>query len=161
MTEQLITTRHFTVTCYVIFEKKVLLIYHPKFNKWLPPGGHLEPNETPPACAKREVLEETGLEIALIPQENLWVNCWNAASFERPYLCLLENIPPHGNLPVHQHMDLVYVGRPIGGKEHASSLEMGTLRWMDLEEVERLKGDEETFIETQQTIKHIVLAYGR
>ena len=148
--------RHFTVTTYILREKKVLLIFHPKHLKWLPPGGHLEANETPPEGAKREALEETGLVIELIKQENLWFNCWNAVSFERPYLCLLENIPPHGKSPAHQHIDLIYVGKVVGGKEHADLIEQKKLHWFSLEEVMQLKREEEIFGETQQTIQHLL-----
>src|SRR6185437_245535 len=90
---QLALERHFTATAYILENGRALLLKHPKLGKWLPPGGHVEPNETPPECAKREAREETGLRVELIPQENLWLNYSNAASFERPYLCLLENIP--------------------------------------------------------------------
>jgi 8-oxo-dGTP diphosphatase len=33
---------------------------------WSTPGGHLDYGETPEACARREALEETGVEIANI-----------------------------------------------------------------------------------------------
>ena len=40
---------------------------------WAPPGGHLEFGESPTACAKRELLEETGI-IAEDVQEGPWLN---------------------------------------------------------------------------------------
>jgi ADP-ribose pyrophosphatase YjhB (NUDIX family) len=33
----------------------VLLVYHRKLAMWLPPGGHVEPNELPDDAAVREV----------------------------------------------------------------------------------------------------------
>lgn len=42
-------------------DKHVLLIHHNMLDRWLQPGGHLEPGELPPEAARREVCEETGV----------------------------------------------------------------------------------------------------
>jgi 8-oxo-dGTP pyrophosphatase MutT (NUDIX family) len=146
--------RHFTATAYIVEQQKVLLLKHPKHQKWLPPGGHVETNETPPSCAIREAKEETGLDIELVRQENLWIDCWNASSIERPFLCLLENIPPYGDKPAHQHIDMIFLARPTGGTLSPEA------RWFSLEEVERLTDDEEIFVETKATIRHILNEQG-
>lgn len=45
--------------------KKLLLIYHPTFERWMQPGGHLEQDEEGPwITAERESVEETGVKIA-------------------------------------------------------------------------------------------------
>ena len=46
--------RHFTVAVFVVHDRRVLLHYHRKLGKWLPPGGHIEANELPdePPCAR-------------------------------------------------------------------------------------------------------------
>lgn len=46
--------------------KKVLLMYNKKLNKWLQPGGHIESYETPIETAIRETFEETGINIKII-----------------------------------------------------------------------------------------------
>lgn len=125
--------RHFTATAYIFHEEKVLLHYHAKLGKWLPPGGHLEPNETPPEAARREVLEETGLEIVFLEQENLHVDAYNATSFPRPFHCLLENIPAHKDKPAHQHMDFIYLARPL-----ALRADLGKFQWFTYEQTEEL-----------------------
>lgn len=147
--------RQFTATAYILEENRVLLHFHKKLAKWLPPGGHLEENETPPECAVREAKEETGLDIAIIQDERLWVTKWNASSFERPFLCLLENIPPYKDQPAHQHIDFIYLGKPVGGSLAPETDDSAGLRWFTLEEVISLKTDEEIFGETQQTIQTI------
>jgi ADP-ribose pyrophosphatase YjhB (NUDIX family) len=147
--------RQFCATVYIVKEEQVLLIFHRKLNKWLPPGGHLNPDETPAEGARRETLEETGLEIEFIKQENIWIERWNANSFERPYLCLLEEIPAYKDVPAHQHIDFIYLAMPVGGRERQNELETDGLRWFSLEEIEALSPDEDIFVETQQTIRSI------
>ena len=50
----------------MVNDQKVLLHYHKKVRLVLPPGGHVEPNETPAESAIREVKEETGLKVKII-----------------------------------------------------------------------------------------------
>ena len=43
------------------------LVWHPRLECWLPAGGHVEANETAAQCGIREALEETGLDVTLVP----------------------------------------------------------------------------------------------
>ncbi len=147
--------RDFTATCHIICDDKVLLIYHKKLKKWLPPGGHMEADETPTEAAKREVFEETGLHVELISQENITISYQNAKSIERPYLCLLEEIPAYGDTPAHQHIDFIFLGYPVGGAKQANYDEVDDIRWFTLDEVQKLKSDIDIFADTQEIIQHI------
>ncbi|MBS4168549.1 NUDIX domain-containing protein [Parachlamydia sp. AcF125] len=147
--------RQFTSSVYILENQKVLLIFHKKLRKWLPPGGHLEPNETPPEAARREAYEETGLEVALLSQENVWIERWNATSFERPYVCLIAEVPAYRDQPAHQHLDFVYLGYPVKGALAQNVEETEGIRWFTPSEIALLKPDEEIFVETQQILKQI------
>ncbi len=127
--------RHFTATVFILHEGKTLLLFHKKHKMWSPPGGHVEPNETPSETAKREVLEETGIEVQFFDQEQLWIDMPWAKSIERPHHILLEYVPESAHEPEHEHIDFIYVARPV--KMHAPKEEQ-TLRWFTLEEVQQL-----------------------
>src|SRR5438309_1227857 len=93
--------RHFTVAVFVVHEKRVLLHYHRKLGKWLPPGGHVEDNELPDDAAVREVFEETGICARLTGLRALAV--------EHPLqLVVPAGIQVEDIYPGHQHIDLVY-----------------------------------------------------
>lgn len=145
--------RHFTATVYILHEGKTLLLYHKKHNIWVPPGGHVEANETPAETAKREAFEETGIEIEFIKQENVWFEEFsNATSIERPYLMLLENIPATAKEPAHQHMDFIYVAKLVSIQQ---ATEAHNMRWFTLEEVQNLKSGLEIFPDGKKTLEHI------
>lgn len=142
--------REFTATVYVIHQQKVLLHPHKKLGKFLPPGGHLEENETPEEAAKREVWEETGLQICFFKQENLWLQEPQCKSLIRPYLCLLEDIPVVENIPSHQHIDFIYVAT----LEDPRKKPFFPFRWLSWEEVLRLPSTK-IFPDTKKTIQQL------
>jgi ADP-ribose pyrophosphatase YjhB (NUDIX family) len=150
---QLTKDRQFTVTTYVLYEGKTLLIWHPKFNKWMPPGGHLEENETPPEGALREVLEETGLIVEFIPDEHLHINASHAVSLARPYFCLLEQVPAFGDKPAHEHIDLIFLARPLNLNKQNDPAH--PTRWFSWEEIEQLNKNE-IFEDAFQILKCIM-----
>jgi 8-oxo-dGTP pyrophosphatase MutT (NUDIX family) len=135
--------KEFTATVYIIKNNQILLHPHPKHGKWLPPGGHIEKNETPPDAAKREVMEECGIEIEFITQENIWVDAEFANSIERPYMCLLENITKPD---AHQHIDFIYLARLKDAK-----IPFSPFRWYTFENALKL----DLYKDTILTIKHL------
>jgi 8-oxo-dGTP diphosphatase len=53
-----------------VFDKdlaRVVLVQH-RWRGWVPPGGKVESGETPREGAVRELLEETGLRVQLLPE---------------------------------------------------------------------------------------------
>jgi 8-oxo-dGTP pyrophosphatase MutT (NUDIX family) len=45
---------------------RIGLIHHPRLHRWMPPGGHVEPDENPAEAGLREVAEETGRTAHLV-----------------------------------------------------------------------------------------------
>ncbi|MEY2553096.1 MAG: hypothetical protein QOC57_956, partial [Ilumatobacteraceae bacterium] len=55
-------TTHVTASAIVTGEAGVVLHLHKRLGLWLQPGGHIDVGEMPWQAARRETLEETGLE---------------------------------------------------------------------------------------------------
>jgi 8-oxo-dGTP pyrophosphatase MutT (NUDIX family) len=106
--------RHFTVAVFVVHAGRVLMHYHRKLGKWLPPGGHVEDNELPDEAALREVLEETGIRARLVGDLGLPLQTHDSPR----QLIVPAGIQLEDIYPGHQHIDLVYfaVPDPEGGR---------------------------------------------
>lgn len=107
-------SRDFTVATFVVWEGKVLLLWHRKLQKWLPPGGHIEPNELPDEAAVREVREEAGIDVTLIGDSGVPVS--SPRQLIRPAGVQLEPIHPG-----HEHIDLIYFARPCAPSRVAAT----------------------------------------
>jgi len=127
------TTRDFTVAVYVIHNQKVLLVFHKKLQKWLPPGGHIHENELPDEAALREVKEETGLDIKLTGEQRQEME--GVKPLAQPLFIQLEDIEETEE-GLHQHIDLIYLAKP---KTHeiSPSTESEDIRWFSLEDLDK------------------------
>ena len=54
------------VAACVVTRDKVMLVFHRKQNRWLPPGGHILAGETPDEAVVREVWEELGMKVEVV-----------------------------------------------------------------------------------------------
>jgi 8-oxo-dGTP pyrophosphatase MutT (NUDIX family) len=114
--------RLFCVTVYVFNNQgtECLFINHRKLEKWLPPGGKIDPNEIPDVAAVRECLEETGITVKLIGERPRVVG-----GLIRPHGIQLNTIVPYKL----EHIDLVYLAvaeqalNPILNEEEATALQ--------------------------------------
>ncbi len=120
-------TRDFAATTFIVRDGQTLLLWHKKAKAWLPPGGHIEPNELPEAAAVREVHEETGLHVELLGEQT----CWAKVKVLRTPVCiLLEDISPG-----HQHIDLIYFARITAGHLRIDPKEASQFRWCGYREL--------------------------
>ena len=106
--------KHFTATAFVLHpdQDKVLLHWHNKVMELLPPGGHIEKNESPEEAVVREVYEESGLSIKLFSNKSIFENIGEVKELEKPESMLLEpiNDPKEGK---HFHIDMIYFAEAI------------------------------------------------
>lgn len=105
-TDNMNTTRDFTVAVFVVRQGQVLLHRHRKLGMWLPPGGHIEENELPDEAAVREVREEAGLRVELVGDRRQDIS-------DPPQLVTPAGIQLEEISPGHEHIDLIYFARPL------------------------------------------------
>lgn len=109
------TVKHATAGAFVFCrfpeEWRLGLISHPRLDRWMIPGGHVEDDESQTQAALREVTEETGLRVRLLPVPAPPV----PAGFPHtrvvpPWWITEQDVPPDNHLPEpHVHVDHQYV----------------------------------------------------
>ena len=139
--------RHFTVAIFVVDKGRVVLMKHPKTGLWLPPGGHVEPGETPDQTAVREVLEETGLSIELLGEKG--PDC-GVTPLIRPLGIQLE---PIGSS--HEHIDLIYVALAKGNPRLRAEKGTEGLGWYSVEEAMRAGANEEVLAWVTRVLREV------
>lgn len=118
----------FVVSLLIVYKGKVLLVNHPRYDKWLSPGGHVELDEDPEQTIYREAQEETGLEIELLTEKP------GIDSPGTKFLPTPNYFDVHDANPPHKHIGLVYFAR---AKSDAATLsdEHKEMRWFSSDEL--------------------------
>ena len=157
--------RHFTATAFIIDSKnRTLLLFHKRLGRWMPPGGHVDAHETPEETARRECKEETGLDVEIVGDSSTDLfanNPEEGRMLRKPIVFLLENIPAskERNEPAHQHMDFLYVARPLDESQVVTLAEHEghEIRWFTREEIAALDDRTEIF----SNVKRYILSMQR
>ncbi len=120
------TPGHITCTGLVLAPDgaRVLLVHHRRLDRWLLPGGHVDPEDAEIwDAARREVVEETGATMRADPAPPL-------VGID------VHGIPGRGPEPYHLHHDLIF-GFRATGEEICVSPESRAVVWSTPAEFER------------------------
>ena len=116
---------HITATACVAHpaEEAVLLIHHRRLDRWLLPGGHVEPEDADAfETARREAEEETGVVIAPVTARLVGID--------------VHGIPSNGKEPYHLHHDLIFAFRAASAEIRVTEETRGTV-WCGAAEFDR------------------------
>jgi len=102
---------------------RILLLRRTDSGNWALPGGAIELGESLPACAIREVKEETGLEITITGLIGIYTDP--------------KHVIAYSDGEVRQQFNVCFAGKIISGALE-SSAESTALRFVDLDELEQL-----------------------
>ena len=121
--------RHFTVSGFVVEGDRTLLHWHKKLRLWLPPGGHIDPDEDPVQAVVREVLEETGIAAEVVPHAPSH-EFRNIPQLPAPLAIIVADVGASPKEQAHQHIDMSYALRPRDGVARVDAEEDHGFVWV-------------------------------
>lgn len=130
----------FTIAAYIVNnDGEVLFVNHPRYNKWLPIGGHIELDEDPEQALYREIKEESGLEVTILASKPEFESAGTKFILTPNYVDVHE-----ANLP-HRHIAFTYFAKAISN-DFTKSDEHDDMTWLSAVELTDDKYDLSTSI---------------
>lgn len=126
----IILNRTMTSSVYVVYNDKVLLHRHKKYNTLFPLGGKMDVNEVPHETAIREVYEESGLKVELFNRDTE-LRLGMVVQLHNPMHTLLENVGHEV-----ENIDFIYFARALTSEVKPQKGESKELYWFTKEEIE-------------------------
>ena len=122
----------FTADVFIVYDNKVLLIFHKKHNMWLQIGGHVELNEDPEEAVLREAKEESGLDIKIIGKKEPNIEVEGTKFLYPPVFMNIHKIND-----VHRHIGLFYFAKAKTNQFVLNSKEHKDIRWFTREDLDK------------------------
>lgn len=121
----------FTVSVFIVKDRKVLFILHKQLKRWLPIGGHIELDENPEEAALREAKEESGLDVELVGEKP-------PLEKEKEFIPLMNPgyLDIHLIKEPHWHIGMVYFARVKAGQVTLNVEEHHDIQWLEEKDVE-------------------------
>ena len=124
---------HFTASAIVVSADglRTCVVHHRQLDRWLQPGGHFEEADAGDVrrAALREVFEETGCAAELIEAAPM------------PLDVDIHEIPAHGQIPAHLHLDLRILVRAMDSAIRHDPDESLGVKWVGWAEAIELAED--------------------
>lgn len=121
----------FVVNAFVVYQDRVLLINHKKLNMWLPVGGHIELDEDPEEAVRREVKEESGLQIKILGSKP----ALKEAGLHTKSLFVPSYMDIHDYDDNHRHIAFHYFAVTQTDKVKLAKGEHNSIRWFKQSEL--------------------------
>ena len=136
------TPVHVTGSAWVVSpdREQVLLMHHRRHNQWFQPGGHADGDADILRVALRECAEETGLDPAHI-------TLIDSSIFDVD----IHAIPPMGNIPPHEHIDVRFVVEIDDKLDIPGNDESHAVEWFPLYQVLRYNNNRSTYRMLEKT----------
>ena len=112
---------HVTASAVVVGRRGTVLHLHKRLARWMQPGGHIDPGEEPPVAARREAVEELGLEVV------------HPSGGPR-----LIHLDVHEAALGHTHLDLRYLLFASTDDPHPPPGESPEARWFEWDEADAI-----------------------
>ena len=121
----------FTVDALIIYNDKVLLIFHKKHKIWLQIGGHIELNEDPEEALLREIKEECGLEVEIISKKEPNIEVEGTKFLYPPAFLNIHKVSD-----THKHIGLFYIAKATSDQFIHNKEEHDDIRWFSREDLD-------------------------
>jgi 8-oxo-dGTP pyrophosphatase MutT (NUDIX family) len=119
----------FVVSIFLVHRDKALLVYHKKYDEWVPIGGHIDLDEDPEEALFKEIREECGLKVRVLSTKPSIAHPGVKPILTPSY------VDVHRISKTHKHIAFIYLGVASSDRVKLLEREHREYRWLSEKEI--------------------------